>query len=1719
MLGAAAPARAAGTTNVPCGNVTALVAAINAANANADADTINVTGAPCSFVLNTPSAVGTPAGNNTGLPLITNDLTILGNGATIERAAGAALQFRIMFAFGATAKLHLQDLTIKGGRLNTAQVAAGLGGIAAPISLERVTVTDNQTSGGTAAAGGGIWTSGGSLTVDRSTISANVATISAAMSLNQTTPVTIRRSLFANNNANTVSGSGGVSWIQGGIVTFENDTFANNTATNGVGGVVVSNAASMSATANFDSATFSGNGSSIYRLPAAGGGTATINVARTIVAGTCAGTAPIVVSGGNNIESPGSTCVFGAGNTVDPKLAPLASNGGPTQTMRPLFDSPAIDRVVGACPATDQRDIARPDGPACDTGAYETPSPETTATGTVGMTNNPQITFNSSDTPSATFRCNVNNAGFTGCTSPFSPSVGTGTHTVLVRAVEPTGGYLDKSPASVTLNVDKTAPVVTITPAPITPTNDDTPTVTFTVNDGSATTTCDVDSTGPEPCSSPYTTPPLTGGSHTITVFATDALGNTGSASTTIVVDLAPSNTIPVPCGDVAALKNAITAANATFAHDTIDVTGGPCTFTLTTVADAAAGGSGLPIVVHPLTVEGQGSTIARSTAVGTPNFRIWFASGASDANTTLTLHDMSITGGSVTGTNVGGGVAGFVAGIRLDKVSVYSNAAGLSGGYGGGVATIGGTLDVDRSMIFSNTASNGAGLSTNQTPGIVRRSLLFGNAAASSTGGALIQGSTVNFENVTVAGNVAVNGLGGIAVTSSGAITGTVNVDSSTLYNNRRTNVAAPANALFALAAGDAIHVRNSIVTDDSLAPATAVSCAGTVTNDGGNLEWPGTTCGFATNANPQLGAAIAYPPGANGYPLLPTSPAIDLGGATCPATDQFDKPRPDGAACDTGAFEAPEPETTANGPANDPTNDPQITFNSPDTPGAAFQCKVNALAYATCGSPFTPLVGDGTHTVLVRAVAAGGYVDRTPASVTFTVDKTGPVVDITSAPPAPPAATGDNTATIEFTVDDPDAIVTCKVGALEPVTCSSPFTTDALTDGQHTIVVTATDPVGNAGSDSATFIVDTVPSAVIDVPCGDVIALRAAITAANATLAGDTINVSGGPCTFTLNDSVDATAGGNGLPIVIHPLTVEGHGATIERSVTAGTPNFRIWFVWGNVDPAAALTLRDVTVLRGSLSGNNVGAGVAALQAHLNLDGVIIQQNIAAGGSGNGAGVWIYDGTLAIEDSSFYFNQSATGAALATTLTPGTVRRSTFYLNGGGITASGATAWVQGETVTFENTTIAGNAASNGIGGIVASNSGDTSGVVNIVSSTLFAQRRTGIDAPAAHLFAFHQTGLGTQTINVTDSIVSDTSTGTPVSPACAGVTDGTGNIEWPGTSCGFGTHADPQLDPALNFHGATTLNYRLQPTSPAIDLAGATCPAADQRGVARPDGEACDAGSYETPAPDTIATGPSADPTNSPQITFSSPDTPAATFQCKIDDGAFTSCVSPFTPAVGDGPHTVLVRAVHPEGYLDLSPASVSFTVDTTAPVVDITVAPASPTSDDTPTIEFTVDDPAATVECQVDGGARTGCSSPFTSSALPEGFHSITVYATDAVGNEGSDSVTIAISFGPPNTVIDSGPSGTIYNKPSSTFTFHSTKANSTFECSFDSGGYAPCTSPRNVSYAEGAHTFRVRAVDVAGVRDPTPATRNFTSKKCAVLRLVVDIFGNPTVLCL
>jgi hypothetical protein len=249
-------------------------------------------------------------------------------------------------------------------------------------------------------------------------------------------------------------------------------------------------------------------------------------------------------------------------------------------------------------------------------------------------------------------------------------------------------------------------------------------------------------------------------------------------------------------------------------------------------------------------------------------------------------------------------------------------------------------------------------------------------------------------------------------------------------------------------------------------------------------------------------------------------------------------------------------------------------------------------------------------------------------------------------------------------------------------------------------------------------------------------------------------------------------------------------------------------------------------------------------------------------------------------------------------------------------------------------------------------------------------------------------------------------------------------------------------------------------------------------------------------DSSAPDTtIDSGPAAGSysnQSTADFTYSSTKT-ESTFECKLDSGAFASC-----PASGqsygslaDGAHTFEVRAVDPSTGTDPSPASRSWTVDTTAPVVSFN--PPSPamwsTTGPAVTFEFSASDASAvTYTCALDGATAVPCTAPQSFNELTDGWHYFIVRATDAAGNLSGQALRYWLVDGTaPETVITAGPAnGTTINTTTPTFAFEASEAESTFDCAVDSEKFISCESPHTLSaLGDGAHVFQVRATDAVG----------------------------------
>jgi hypothetical protein len=259
-----------------------------------------------------------------------------------------------------------------------------------------------------------------------------------------------------------------------------------------------------------------------------------------------------------------------------------------------------------------------------------------------------------------------------------------------------------------------------------------------------------------------------------------------------------------------------------------------------------------------------------------------------------------------------------------------------------------------------------------------------------------------------------------------------------------------------------------------------------------------------------------------------------------------------------------------------------------------------------------------------------------------------------------------------------------------------------------------------------------------------------------------------------------------------------------------------------------------------------------------------------------------------------------------------------------------------------------------------------------------------------------------------------------------------------------------------------------------------------------------------SVDTAAPEVdVVSGPrSATSDTTPTFGFTAES--GATVECSIDQGAYGSCTGATTHRVGtpllDGPHTFQVRATDRAG--NQNEASQGFVVDTTAPAVQVVSGPAV-TSDATPTFGFTAE-AGARVECSVDHGTPaygpcSGATSHRVGRPLSDGRYTFRVRATDAVGNQASDSQPFTVDSAVPSLSIAFGPSGTT-NDSTPLFGF-SAEAGTTVECSIDQGtpAYGPCASATTdaavAPLADGDYVFRVRATDGAG--NEASATRAFT----------------------
>ena len=316
------------------------------------------------------------------------------------------------------------------------------------------------------------------------------------------------------------------------------------------------------------------------------------------------------------------------------------------------------------------------------------------------------------------------------------------------------------------------------------------------------------------------------------------------------------------------------------------------------------------------------------------------------------------------------------------------------------------------------------------------------------------------------------------------------------------------------------------------------------------------------------------------------------------------------------------------------------------------------------------------------------------------------------------------------------------------------------------------------------------------------------------------------------------------SGQLVVPRDLTIDASAAA--GVVVSGGSNSRVFEVVPGVD----VTINDLVIsdgVAGPRGGGVLNHGTLTMnrvKVTNNIENSAGPANFEFGGGG------IYNGdsaTLNLVDSEVSDNTSTNhpgGGVYGFFNSTVNITRSTVSGNLSGDVAGGVRSL--GNT-TVSNSTFSGNTSTVWHGGGIF----HTDGQLNVDHATF-----TGNIAPAGTASGIVVATFGAPAaMTLTNSIMEGNNGAFGCATeggALATITSGGGNIDNDGscplTEAGDQPNTDALLGPLVN-NGGPTLTHDLGEGSPAIDGAIGTCPATDQRGVARPQGAGCDIGAVES------------------------------------------------------------------------------------------------------------------------------------------------------------------------------------------------------------------------------------------------------------------------------
>lgn len=860
---------------------------------------------------------------------LTIDASALSGGISIDGDTNSGI-----FLVASTANVVLDSLTLT----NAVGAYTGNGGAidneGGTLTLNRCTVSGNSA---TTPYGGGIFNSG-DLTLNQCTV-ANNSTVGGQgggiYNWGGTATATLNQSTVSGNSA--IGGSGGGIYSDFGFLFLNQCTVCGNSAGDTGGGLCI-----YYANLAMDQSTISGN----YSVSNGGGFDgegAILDITNSIIAGNDAGTstnADIYLYNSSELDFGGSNIVEALENSggtstisgpapidADPRLQPLGNYGGPTETMLPIADSPAVDGGSDSATnlyTTDQRGFPLPSGLHVDIGAVELQQATvatllvTNVTGTNAIVEG-TVTPNDLETTWEFAYGPTTNYGFQTqmitAEPGFSPVMVSNLLTSLAPlstyhyALVAYDGVSTKVGSDATFNTTIGAPSVSTAGATYSTTN---ATLSATFNPDGVDTQYYFEY-GPTPDYGFYTETNMisaTNGSVDVSAMISGL-----SPDTMYYFQLVTSNSI----GLGNSVPDSFTSGQILVVTTNSD-DGSPGS--LRTVVGSASSGdaivftntlSGSTIVLTNgrITLDDivlDGSALTGGIVIDGDTNQIFEVYGQ------VTLNSIVISNGFISN----GSAAGILnfGSLTMNQCTVISNSA--SQGQGSGIYNTG-PLTMNQCTFTGNSASQGGGI-YNGGPLTMNQCAFTGNSA--SQGGGIYNGGTLTMNQCTFSGNDSLEGQG--AAIYNG---GTLAIEESTLAGNDsgggqgsaiyngyelalvQSTVAGNSDGGAICNFGTAL-VTNSIIAgngdDVDIANFSGLTFGGS--NNVQSIQNNGTVSGPAPiSAAAELEALGNYGGPTQTMPPLPGSPVVDAGSdaASAFSTDQRGYPRISGLRVDIGAVE----------------------------------------------------------------------------------------------------------------------------------------------------------------------------------------------------------------------------------------------------------------------------------------------------------------------------------------------------------------------------------------------------------------------------------------------------------------------------------------------------------------------------------------------------------------------------------------------------------------------------------------------------------------------------------------------------------------------------------------------------------------------------------------------------------------------------------------------